>query len=73
VLSAWSTSGSSGVEWMRSIGHTSTHEVSLVPMHGSLITSVMALVYVRGATCLTSSAFKAGPCSTVPSGPKREP
>src|SRR5919206_3050799 len=31
-------SGSSGVGWMQSTGQTSTHELSLVPMHGSAIT-----------------------------------
>src|SRR3954451_24176796 len=41
--STWSCSaasypGSSGVGWMQSTGHTSTHELSFVPMHGSAIT-----------------------------------
>src|SRR6476661_6074306 len=36
--SASANPGSSGVGWMQSTGHTSTHDVSLVPIHGSLIT-----------------------------------
>src|SRR3954452_10840914 len=36
--SACSNPGSSGVGWMQSTGQTSTHEVSFVPMHGSLMT-----------------------------------
>ena len=37
-ISAASYPGSSGVGWMQSTGHTSTQELSLVPMHGSAIT-----------------------------------
>src|SRR6478735_508144 len=40
--SASAKPGSSGVGWMQSTGHTSTHEVSLVAMHGSLITYAIA-------------------------------
>jgi hypothetical protein len=36
--SAVAYSGSVFVGWMQSTGHTSTHAVSLVPMHGSAIT-----------------------------------
>src|SRR5919106_3080390 len=35
---------SSSVAWMQSTGQTSTHEASFTPMHGSVITYVMALV-----------------------------
>src|SRR5919106_4444475 len=35
---------SSSVAWMQSTGQTSTHEASFTPMHGSVITYVIALV-----------------------------
>ena len=38
---AASEPGSSAVGWMQSTGQISTHEVSLVPIHGSLITYVI--------------------------------
>ena len=37
-ISASAYPGSSGVGWMQSTGHTSTHELSFSPMHGSVIT-----------------------------------
>src|ERR1700685_3915670 len=39
---------SSSLPWMQSTGHTSTHDLSFVPMHGSVMMYVMAREGLRG-------------------------
>src|ERR1700722_10387631 len=39
---------SSSFPWMQSTGHTSTHDLSFVPMHGSVMMYAMAKEGLRG-------------------------
>src|SRR5580765_1545207 len=59
-ISTLSYSGSSGVGWMQSTGHTSTQELSLVPMQGSAMTYAMFPVLGVGSGIVNHSLAAAG-------------
>src|SRR5437762_844116 len=46
---------------MQSTGHTPTHDLSLTPMHGSVITYAIASVSFRGTIKINAAAPDFGP------------
>src|SRR5688572_717738 len=70
-IDAVSNSGSSLRGWMQSTGHTSTHAVSFVPMHGSVMTNGIQVELTRKlndcesfSECLFDEANEVGRRST---------
>src|SRR5919197_1317065 len=62
-----SNSGSSLRGWMQSTGHTSTHAVSFVPMHGSVMMNGM-LACLRSSKVVVTSPSSFSRSAALPGG-----